>query len=210
MGRAVEHKERESARSTKARILAAAEEIFAARGFDGASTREIAARAEVNISSLHYHWESKEALYLAVYRNIYHRLHAVMQDELAPLLADRRPRDEVVNRLAEVIFTFFGQQPALPRLLLRWIVDEESIGLGPDSDVLARAWTGSLAWLTSERPMPEQDAKLFVLTMHSVSMMYLLDSQSYRRFLGGSVRDEPFAGALREHMAALMQRLLPH
>jgi AcrR family transcriptional regulator len=53
---------REAPASTKARILAAAEAIFAARGFEGASTREIAARAGVNISSLHYHWNSKETL----------------------------------------------------------------------------------------------------------------------------------------------------
>ena len=38
-------KAREAPGSTKARILAAAEEVFAARGFNGASTREIAARA---------------------------------------------------------------------------------------------------------------------------------------------------------------------
>ena len=56
-------KAREAPGSTKARILTAAEEVFAARGFQGASTREIAARAGVNISSLHYHWESKETLY---------------------------------------------------------------------------------------------------------------------------------------------------
>ena len=64
-------KAREAPGSTKARILAAAEEAFAARGFEGASTREIAARAGVNISSLHYHWESKETLYFAVFENIY-------------------------------------------------------------------------------------------------------------------------------------------
>ena len=48
-------KAREAPGSTKARILSAAEDVFAARGFTGASTREIAARAGVNISSLHYH-----------------------------------------------------------------------------------------------------------------------------------------------------------
>jgi AcrR family transcriptional regulator len=52
-------KAREAPGSTKARILAAAEAVFAEKGFQGASTREIAGRAAVNISSLHYHWESK-------------------------------------------------------------------------------------------------------------------------------------------------------
>ena len=67
-------KAREAPGSTKARFLGAAEEVFAARGYEGASTRDIAARAGVNISSLHYHWESKETLYYAVFRNIYNQL----------------------------------------------------------------------------------------------------------------------------------------
>src|SRR5713101_6790695 len=67
-------KAREAPSSTKARILATAEQVFAAKGFAGASTREIAAKAAVNISSLHYHWESKETLYFAVFQNIYDRI----------------------------------------------------------------------------------------------------------------------------------------
>ena len=62
MAKSALDKAREAPGSTKARILAAAEAVFAAKGFQGASTREIAARAGVNISSLHYHWESKETL----------------------------------------------------------------------------------------------------------------------------------------------------
>ena len=70
MSRSALNKAREAPSSTKARILGAAEEVFAAKGFEGASTREIAAAAGVNISSLHYHWESKETLYFAVFENI--------------------------------------------------------------------------------------------------------------------------------------------
>ena len=55
-----------TAHPTKERILQAAAEVFAERGFEGASTREIAAKAQVNISSLHYHWASKDALYIAI------------------------------------------------------------------------------------------------------------------------------------------------
>ena len=68
MARTALQKARLAPSSTKARILAAAEGVFAAKGFEGASTREIAAKGGVNISSLHYHWESKETLYFAVFR----------------------------------------------------------------------------------------------------------------------------------------------
>src|ERR1043166_1179893 len=85
-------KAREAPGSTKGRILAAAEEVFAAKGFQGASTREIATRAGVNISSLHYHWESKETLYFAVFRNIYEQIVDLLRNTLAPLLARQEAR----------------------------------------------------------------------------------------------------------------------
>ena len=44
------------------RILSAALAAFAARGFDGATTREIAADAGVPQGLLAYHFESKQAL----------------------------------------------------------------------------------------------------------------------------------------------------
>jgi TetR/AcrR family transcriptional regulator, regulator of cefoperazone and chloramphenicol sensitivity len=48
---------------TRERLLQAAVEIFARRGFRGATVREICARAEVNLASVNYHFRSKEALY---------------------------------------------------------------------------------------------------------------------------------------------------
>src|SRR4029434_5141593 len=75
-------KAREAPGSTKARILSAAEEVFAARGFTGASTREIAARAGVHISSLHYHWASKETLYFAVFRNMFDQIVELLREAL--------------------------------------------------------------------------------------------------------------------------------
>ena len=97
MAKSALEKAREAPGSTKGRILAAAEEVFAARGFQGASTREIAARAGVNISSLHYHWESKETLYFAVFRNVYDQIVDLLRNALAPLLAQRGKRARVIE-----------------------------------------------------------------------------------------------------------------
>ena len=51
---------------TRARILDAALELFAASGFDGASTRTIAEQAGVNLPAIQYYFGSKEGLYRAV------------------------------------------------------------------------------------------------------------------------------------------------
>lgn len=50
-------------RQTHARLLEVAGEMFAERGFRGATVREICSRAKVNIASVNYHFGGKEALY---------------------------------------------------------------------------------------------------------------------------------------------------
>ncbi|MFC0284033.1 TetR/AcrR family transcriptional regulator [Camelimonas abortus] len=49
-------------------ILAEAGKLFAARGFEGASMREIAAATGLLSGSLYYHFASKEELFVAVYQ----------------------------------------------------------------------------------------------------------------------------------------------
>lgn len=50
-------------RDAEARILAAAEEIFAEAGYSGATTAAIAERARLPKANLHYYFRTKEALY---------------------------------------------------------------------------------------------------------------------------------------------------
>jgi TetR/AcrR family transcriptional regulator len=55
---------------TRQRVLDAAEAVFAERGFGGASTREIAARAGIAKRMLFYYFASKEAVYRAVLERV--------------------------------------------------------------------------------------------------------------------------------------------
>src|SRR5262245_46107166 len=203
-------KAREQPGSTKARILAAAEEVFAARGFQGASTREIAARAGVNISSLHYHWSSKETLYFSVFRTIYDRIVALLQNTLAPLLARPGKRAQIIERTMGALFDFFADNPNVPKLLMRRIVENEEIDVGIERDILVPAWTVFSDWLRRlrRRTFSEEESRLFMLSMHSVLLVYLLDSRSYATLLGGSVRSGEQRARVRAHVIRLVRRLL--
>ena len=203
-------KAREAPGSTKARILGVAEEVFAARGFEGASTREIAARAEVNISSLHYHWASKETLYFAVFRNIYDRIVTLLRGTLAPLLARSGTPRRAVELTMGALFDFFADNPNVPKLLMRRIVENEDIDVGIERDILTPAWAVFSEWLRRlpRRPFSEEESRLFMLSMHSVLLVYLLDSRSYENLLGGSVRGSVQRERVREHVIQLVHRLL--
>lgn len=68
--------------TTKARILDAAERLFAHRGIEATSLRTITTAAGVNLAAVNYHFQSKEALLHAV---IARRLDPVNQRRLAML-----------------------------------------------------------------------------------------------------------------------------
>jgi TetR/AcrR family transcriptional regulator, regulator of cefoperazone and chloramphenicol sensitivity len=55
---------------TRARIVAAALKLFGERGFEGASTRDIATAAGVNAPALQYYFDNKEGVYLACVEHI--------------------------------------------------------------------------------------------------------------------------------------------
>jgi AcrR family transcriptional regulator len=203
-------KAREAPGSTKGRILTAAEEVFAAKGFQGASTRDIAAAAGVNISSLHYHWASKETLYFAVFRNVFDRIVDLLQNTLAPLLARHPSRDEAIEIAMGQLFDFFADNPNVPKLLLRRIVENEDVDVGIERDILLPAWAVFSEWLTRLGPgqVPAEESRLFMLSMHAIVLVYLLDSRSYQSLLGGTVRSGPLRRQVRAHVIELVHRLL--
>lgn len=51
---------------TRSRLIEAALEVFGHKGFEGASTREIASAADANLAAIVYHFGGKEELYRAV------------------------------------------------------------------------------------------------------------------------------------------------
>ncbi len=53
---------------TREKILAVAERLFAAAGFDGVSMRQVGAEAEIPFALVTYHFETKLGLYKAVFR----------------------------------------------------------------------------------------------------------------------------------------------
>ena len=91
--------------STKERILAAAETLFAQRGFDGASLRQLTASANVNLAAVNYHFGSKDKLVEQVFRR---RLDTLNQHRLSELA---KVADRPDTTLEEVLGAFI--RPAL-------------------------------------------------------------------------------------------------
>lgn len=80
--------------ATRQALVLAAIEVFGRDGFHAASTRGIAAQAEVNQAAIGYHFGGKEALYLAAIEHIAERI----AERIGPIVQDIRVKlDEMEN-----------------------------------------------------------------------------------------------------------------
>jgi AcrR family transcriptional regulator len=121
----------ETGSDTSERILVAALEAFAEKGFDGATTREIAARAGVNLGLLQYHFGGKSKLWRAAVD----RAFAELRSGLETVLADSSPADdrERTRLLIRGYVRFVAHHPEFVRMMhdegkrrgsrMRWLVD---------------------------------------------------------------------------------------
>ena len=140
---------RPSADPTRDRILAAAADLFSDRSFDGATTREIAARAGVTQPLLNYHFRSKQGLWQAVVDSLFDLLNRTMVDRVEGL----RGVDELTSaklRVREFV-TFSARNPQLHRIIM-----QESKADGPRMDYI----------VNHVRPIYERTTALFERLAH--------------------------------------------
>jgi AcrR family transcriptional regulator len=86
---------RTKADRTRERILDAAAEVFAARGYSGAGLRDIAAAANMRASSLYYHFASREDLVAEVLRAGQDLISDAVAERIAGLPAGASDLDRV-------------------------------------------------------------------------------------------------------------------
>src|SRR5437879_1991191 len=96
-------KAREDPSGTPARILDAAEDVFAEQGYGAASTREMARRAGVPFGALHYHWGSKEQLWEAVFKRLGERTRETIMRNLRPGTTRRELSDNLVDSFLDLL-----------------------------------------------------------------------------------------------------------
>lgn len=103
-----------NADQTRLALLHAGLRLFGRQGFDGTSTREIAAAAKANIGSIAYHFGGKEGLHLACADFIVDAMRRVAADALAGEAVAGQGADTLrlrLHRTAERMVGFFVASP---------------------------------------------------------------------------------------------------
>jgi AcrR family transcriptional regulator len=101
--------------SSRDRLLAAAAEEFAARGFDGAKVDRIAARARINKAMLYYHFRSKAALYHAILLELFRTVAGAV----AAVRETGGPPDTQIRGFVQAVADETVRRPLFPAMWLR-------------------------------------------------------------------------------------------
>jgi AcrR family transcriptional regulator len=121
---------RSESADTPALILEAATRLFARRGYDAVSMRDIAAEVGVNVATVHHHTGSKAQLYEAVFARMYEAEREALTNSAAAVAGRlAEPGGDVVAGLHEILdvyIDFLQEHPEVTYLWLRrWLEPEE-------------------------------------------------------------------------------------
>jgi TetR/AcrR family transcriptional regulator len=116
---------------TRLEILHAARRVFAQRGLDGTSVREVANAARVNNAMIYYHFKDKEDLYRAVLSDSFSAMTDIWKD---PIFAAKTPVRQKIEKYVECFIRFQKGNEDLRRIMamefagsggnIRWICEK--------------------------------------------------------------------------------------
>jgi TetR/AcrR family transcriptional regulator len=99
---------------TRAAILSAARRLFAQRGFEGASMREVAAAARVNNAMIYYHFKDKDDLYRSVIFDSVAGLNSIWDE---PLFRSSAPVKQKIRRYIEEFIRYEQKSDDIRRIM---------------------------------------------------------------------------------------------
>lgn len=193
---------------TRRRILDTAIEVFAAVGYEAASTRALAERAGVNLPAIPYYFGSKEGLYRAaiehIVREIEQRMAPVAERVEAALAASEPSRQELLGLLHEMLDAFValvvgGAHLESRRRLFARAEVERTAALEPLHEIgLRRVFAPCRALVARLLHQAAEDDATVLRTLAILGQVSVFCNSGPRRVLGCNDFGE-------EHMRAIQQ-----
>jgi AcrR family transcriptional regulator len=200
------------AEATRARILAAATDMFSAAAARDVSIRQIGAAAGVTLATVHHHFGTKDQLYQACVEAMYGELEA-LRGELEPLVAKATEPSERLSEVVRTCFVFARRHRGAIRFLLRTVVDTGAMDRGRLDRVHLPFLEQSSALLAAIFEVPQLEARFLAQSLMHLVVRYAITEDSELIKVAGQAPSDK--GALKRaeaevaaHLAVLTARML--
>lgn len=197
---------------TRARLIDSALKLFGERGFDGASTRDIASEAGVNAPALQYYFGNKEGLYKACVKHIIDRVWEQLEK---PIVITERALALPSRTDEALIDAYLGLIGAMIALIhdspqssaWRSFMAREQAGLGPTETMelmkeelhrRIRAVTAAVIGHLTGLPADDERTQIRAFVFNSQGMVFRVLRRQVLSVMGWESIDRDRMEAVRE------------
>ena len=191
---------------TKAQIMDAALQTFAAHGYHGARVEEIARAAACNARLIYHYYGSKEELYLAALERIYSQIRA----EERGLRLERLPPAAAIRALVEFTFDFFDTNDVFGKITRNEnLLAGRFISKTPAISEMSRPLIGKIGAVL-ERGYAEGaftqrvDPLQLYVTIVAISAHHLNSAHTLSATFGENLADRDWRAARRAHAVSFV------
>ncbi|MBI9074324.1 MAG: TetR/AcrR family transcriptional regulator [Desulfatibacillum sp.] len=185
----------------KGRILRDARKIFGEYGFHGTTTRMIAQKVGIDISTLYYHWGEKGDLYEAVVQDIFEDLRSKLVE--VEKLIHGKPLSDRLKIALDIMTDYLFDNPEISNLtLFRYFAKTRSESV---LEVKVPETMGNIAYsmgLVKDRKSVPVDAKIKMLALMN-SIHNFISGESFFKILL-DVDHEDYVKMVKETLAFIM------
>lgn len=188
----------ERSREPRLRILETAEALFANRGFEGVSIREIADQAKVNSAMIYYYFGNKTGLY----RGIIEKALEELTDRLTQSIKEGKDPVERLTRYLNSHIAFLRLKSKTAQIIFQVIYSSEA-----QVDLLVEQYW-SKHFLMVEQILKEGiaagffrpvDTRLATITLRGMILWYFLAAPIVSRYPGMEGYPQQFDDQLADH-----------
>lgn len=168
---------------SRERIFCTAERLFAERGFDRVSLRDITAAAGVNLAAVHYYFGSKDGLLLEIFRTRAAELNRERAQLLQEALAEGEGRPDVRAILAALIAPSTRWISDERRVALQFLIRARSEGNAEIREILCHNVAHLRRFIDAlQRALPELSRKDIVWRLHfTLAVLHRNSAEDYER-----------------------------
>ncbi len=201
---------------TGQRLIRAGLHLFGRKGFEGTSTRALAARADTNVASIAYHFGSKAGLRVACARTVAAQVRDVLGPPMGdpPSLSPARARDQIEQMIRAIVRLIVGAPQAhdMVPFMLRELTDRGEIAemiyaefLEPSHIRFCTLWAAATG-----RAPEDAEVKLAVFSVIGQIFYFRIASPFVQRRLGwealGEAETREIADLVAANLGGIIER----